>query len=216
MITTEKKRIALCCPTGEDVRTAFAVSLFETLQYTVAHADDSIEWVKLNAFATSMLPWSRHELARISLAQGATHLLWIDSDMQFPADMILRWAKRDEPIIGINAMSRRPPYNCTAQNEAMQHIVTSPDSTGFEKVGRTGFGIIWVAAEVFRAVPQPWFNFQWLEDRQCYRGEDYFFLEAAKRAGYGVVIDHDISKKVVHIGQFGYTPLLRLQQEAQP
>lgn len=208
-VVPDAYRVAICCPTGEEVKTAFAVSLVEMMQHTLMMQDGRLEACKLNCMATSMLPWSRHELTRVSLEQGATHLLWIDSDMSFPRDMLLRFLAHGQPIVGINAMARRPPYNCTAQREDGSYAVTTANSTGLEKVGRTGFGVLWIAAQIYREIPLPWYTFEWLPERGCYRGEDYGLLEAAKRAGHEVMIDHDLSKQVGHIGGFTYHPLLK-------
>jgi hypothetical protein len=158
---------------------------------------------------TSILPEARNKLAKFAVEENFTHLLFIDSDMEFPGDLILRMLPREEPIIAANCTSRKPPYRNTAQSAPGVEVATGSESTGLEKVMRAGTGVMWVATDVFRAMPKPWFAFQYVEEADCFRGEDYRFCEQAAEAGFAVHIDHDLSKLVKHIGNFGYGPLLR-------
>jgi len=143
-----------------------------------------------------------------ALEQNATHTLWIDSDMSFPEDTLLRFLRRDEPIVGINAMSRRPPYRCTAQVRPDEPMVTNPDSSGLEKAHRMGFGMMWIATSVFREMEAPYFDFEWVPEKNCWRGEDYYFFEKARKLGHSFYVDHDLSLWVQHHGDFGFNPAM--------
>lgn len=215
-MTQEERRVVVLIPAGDLVHTEFAISLAHMLLYSQSTLDNNVSILPIS-YGSSILPFSREFLAMAALDMKATHTLWIDSDMSFPRTMLCDFMKHTEPFIGINAMSRRPPFRCTAQSAHGVNLVTQIDSTGLEKVYRCGLGVAWVATEVFQKVPRPWFNLEWLPEHGCFMGEDYWFCGRAKEAGYDIYIDHDISKTVKHIGSFGYNPLMQgIAEKAEP
>lgn len=207
-IKVEMRRVAILVPAQEMVHTAFAMSLAHMIEKTFLYAPDNLQGMSVNSYSSSMLPFSRQTLAKNALDQDVTHMLWIDSDMEFPDDMLLNFLRRDEKILGINAMNRRKPFRATALAAPKKQVVTTPDSSGIEKVYRMGFGVVWVACEVFNRMTLPYFDFKWLPEESLWMGEDYLFFEKAKELGYELYIDHDLSKRVNHIGAFDYNPMM--------
>jgi hypothetical protein len=213
----DERRVAILTPACDTCHTGYAMSLVHMLSVTYrAMLAGEIEpfAMTVNSYGTSILPFSRQILAKTALDQKATHMLWIDSDMEFPSDMLMRFMRHDAPIVGINAMSRRKPYRNTAQTMPGEPLTTTLDSTGLEKVFHTGFGVIWIASEVFEKMEAPYFAFEWMPELSVFKGEDYVFFEKAKALGYECYVDHDISKAVYHSGAFGFNPLLIAQAEA--
>jgi hypothetical protein len=205
-IQHDRKRVAILIPAQDMCNTGFAMCLAHMVQKTLLQPPENLEALTINSFGVSILPFGRQVLAKTALEQGVTHMLWIDSDMEFPSDMLLRFLKRDEPIIGINAMNRRKPFRNTALVKPEEPLVTTPDSSGLEKVYRMGFGVVWMAVEVIERMELPWFEFQWVPEVSLFMGEDYSFFEKAKALGYELYVDHDISKAVYHLGTFAYNP----------
>ena len=62
------------------------------------------------------LPQQRMTLVKEAFQSGSTHILWIDSDMRFPKDALIRLLDRDLPIVGANYPMRRTPIIPTATN----------------------------------------------------------------------------------------------------
>jgi hypothetical protein len=212
----ESKRVAILTPAGDMCHTGFAMSLAHMVQKTLLDPPESLEALSVNSFGVSILPWGRQVLAKSAIELGVTHMLWIDSDMEFPSDMLLRFLKRDEPIIGINAMNRRKPFRNTALTALDAPLVTNEHSSGLEKVWRMGFGVVWMSVEVFERMELPWFEFVWVPEVSVFMGEDYSFFEKAKALGYELYVDHDISKGVYHLGTFAYNPqMIPVAQELQ-
>jgi hypothetical protein len=205
-IRVEGKRVAILTPATDMCYTGFAMCLAHMVQRTLTNIPENLDALTINSFGVSMLPFGRYVLAKSALEQGATHMLWIDSDMEFPADMLLRFLRRDESIIGINAMSRRKPFKNTAITGPDKQVVTNQDSSGLEKVFRMGFGVAWIATEVIARMELPWFDITWQPDCSLFMGEDYYFFEKAKDLGYELYIDQDLSKSVQHLGTFAYNP----------
>jgi hypothetical protein len=207
-IEIDERRVVILVPCDDMVKMHFMISLVSMVQYTLLQQPENLTHFVVQPHSTSILPLSRQKLAEAAIEQGATHTLWLDSDMQFPADTLMRFLLRDEAIIGINATSRRPPFRNTAQVQNRVPLVTNPGSTGLEKVHRMGFGVLWVATEVYKAMERPYFDFEWVEELGTFKGEDYIFFEKARAAGYELYVDHDLSKHVHHMGTFGFNPLL--------
>jgi len=61
-----------------------------------------------------------------------------------------------------------------------------------------------VKAEVFEAIPKPWFNLRWVDEIQDFVGEDWWFLDKAEGYGFSAMVDHRISMKVGHVGDKEY------------
>ena len=204
------KRVAILVPSDDHVKTEFTTSLVNMIQHTYHQpgVQALMEACIVQFFGSSILPYSREQLARFAIASKATHTLWIDSDMRFPKDMLMRFLKRDELIIGINAMSRREPYRCTAQSAPGEPMITTKDSSGLEKVHRMGFGVMWIATSVFEAMEHPYFDLTYVESKECWQGEDFAFFERARSQGHPFYVDQDLSKEVFHMGSFGYNPMM--------
>jgi hypothetical protein len=210
----EGRRVVVCVPAGDLMHTECAISLARMVQHTLLEQPPRLEGLWVQAFSSSILPQGRQQLAETALERDATHVLFLDSDMGFPQDMLCHLLDADDPIIGINATARRPPHRNCAHVEYGVELETAPDSVGRVEVYRMGLGVAWVAAEVFRALEPPWFDFTWLPDLHCFQGEDHYFVEKAKAAGFKVVADQDLTKHVNHIGSFPYNPVAKTLAKA--
>lgn len=211
-----RKKVVIGIPSMDTVSTMFAHSLTDMILYSTSKGFAHPFNCAVQFYSCSLLPFSRQILAQYVLDMNFTHLLFIDSDMSFPHWMLSRLLERHEPVIGINAMSRRPPYRCTALTEPGVYLRTDIDSKGLVKVYRTGFGVMWIAAEVFRKMPEPWFDFTWLPEKKCFMGEDYYFCEKVRQLGYDIWVDQELSRNVEHVGSWGFTPLLEDALNAKP
>jgi hypothetical protein len=141
--------VAVCIPSDDHVHAGFCISLVHMLMHTMLTDAIKLEGITIQHIGASILPYSRYTLVKQALHHNATHLLFIDSDMTFPPDTLVRLMRHDKEIVGINAMSRRPPYNLTAWARPGERIVTLTDSMGLEKIWRTGFAVVLIKAEVF-------------------------------------------------------------------
>jgi hypothetical protein len=69
-----------------------------------------------------------------------------------------------------------------------------------------GFGIVLIEARVFEAMEKPWFLVEWIDtDGGGFCGEDTYFCERAKGAGFTPMVDHDLTKETTHIGPVGWS-----------
>ncbi len=156
----------------------------------------------------TIIPQQRATLVDEAMKFGATHILFVDSDMRFPQDALLQLLARDKPIVAANYPRRRHPVLPTAEHSTAQgktFVFTGPTSTGTEPALVCGFGFILIRMDVFQTIPEPWFQIGYTSADAQYVGEDFFFCSRAKQAGYEILIDHDLSKVIKHTGSIEYT-----------
>jgi len=199
------KHLAICLPQTETVRAEYARSL-ANMMLRLGNVDCGVRQVDLIGGHGSVLPSVRHDIAERALEHGATHLLWIDSDHRFPNDTAHRLIARDRPWVGINATTRCAPVRSTALKNEGELLQTTRHSKGLERVWRMGFGIVLIEARVFEAIEKPWFLTEYIEKNgeKCFRGEDIYFTEKAKAAGFHPMVDHDLTKETAHIGSLAW------------
>lgn len=148
-------------------------------------------------------------------APDATHLLFLDSDMIFPCDLLQRLLNRNRDIVGTTYCQRRSPRGFVHEPLSDGVIDSSikplrVESRGLYEIKSTGFGAILIRSEVFMNVPRPWFASTYTgkidpvtgEDER--RSEDRSFCDRARAKGYKVWCDFDLSSELKHIGQFPF------------
>lgn len=144
----------------------------------------------------SVIQHQREDLAEAAMKAGADRLLWIDGDQTFPPDALDRLLSHNELFIGCNISTKRDPVGPTARGLDGSALWTGPEDKGTVEVGALGFGLCLISADVFRAVPRPWFDAV---------GEDYDFCRKARDAGFRIMLDHALSWEIGHVGERIYT-----------
>ena len=214
------KYIAVCTPARDMVHTMFTYDLVNMVANHTLNTNDAIS---LKISRGTLIANQRAELCLDAMREKCTHVLFIDSDMRFPHDMIERLLQHDLDIVATNCARRRMPTGPTAQiykeNGERELVYTMPESTGLQEVGSVGMGVMLIKANVFAKLAEPWFETPWRHDKRGYIGEDVFFCKKARDAGFKIWIDHDVSKEIGHIGMFEFkhdhTWVMREVQETE-
>ena len=193
-------RLAIIGPTRDTVPIGFAVDLAQLYAKTQRSGPWAVVTVGFE-IATYVHVGREHLLAS-SLMQGATHVLWTDTDMTFPPEAAIRLAIRDKPVVACNYVDRCGQGRFMARR-AGQRIATGPESTGLEAVDDVGMGFMLLRLDAVRDLPRPWFR-HGLNANDGDIGEDVIFCRALRAAGHQVYIDHDLSKEIGHVGQHTY------------
>jgi hypothetical protein len=199
------RSVAILVPARDTVMTSFAYDLARAMSFHTATTDDR---VMLYTSHGTLIASQRMELARQALEEKADYLLWLDSDMRFPKETIGHLILRDKPIVAANYATRRMPVKPVAMMDAqgkIDRVYTGPESEGLQPVDYVGMGVMMVKREVFEKIEAPWFAIPYSTIGNHYIGEDVFFCRKAKEAGYEVLLDHDLSQHVKHIGTFEYS-----------
>lgn len=141
---------------------------------------------------------ARNQMTREALRHGAEWLLWIDSDMVFPADALLRLLGRQRDIIGADYRRRAPPYPRIGQP-------IGPVENGMVEVGMIGLGLLLIRAAILREMGEPPFIRMWAlehakpDNPSGFSTEDGYLCGHARHLGHRIWCDLDLSAEVGHI-----------------
>lgn len=155
----------------------------------------------------SLLPAGRQKLLdmclNLNVANKLTHAIFIDDDMQFPNNILdgLMW---DGKCVGANYLRKEG-------NDSKKFTSVGTDGTmlssigkgGLEDVESCGLGMFCMDLKEVLKTDVPHFEVKY-DKRGAYLGEDVYFMNKLKEAGVKVMVNHDISQKVGHIGEWVY------------
>lgn len=196
--------LSICVPARETVNTGFSYDLAMLAARFYGNAPAGTTF-NLNFLNGTLIADQRTKLVELSLKQGATHILFLDSDMRFPSYLVEKLAAHDKDIVACNYATRRLPVKTVAFKDfANLSYIYSLDKNGLEECDAVGMGAMLVKAEVFRKLPYPWFQIHYLPSARMWAGEDMYFCQLAKANSYKIWIDHDLSKDIRHIGSFEF------------
>jgi len=187
-------RLGICVPARDQVHTNFAISL---ANLTSRLTRDCIDY-QLHVVCGSVIAESRTRLANEALEYGATHLLWLDSDMHFPANIVSRFLKHDRDIVAANYSTRYQPYRSVAFVDPDNIDQRLESRAGLHRVWAVGMGCMLVKAEVYANLPKPWYSHEYNKQSDNFGGEDIYFCNQAMHHGIDVWVDADI--QLAHFG----------------
>jgi len=201
-------KVAVCVPCRDTVMSGFAFDMARLTAFDAQNRDGELQLLQMPG---TLIFTQREKLAEEALEWGADAILYIDSDMRFPADALNVLLSRDVPIIGVNATTRREPVVPTAMNLHLDKMkqegnvrqvwtkIESRGKVGIEQVTAVGFGVTLIRKEVFEKIPKPWFDVIWTDHGNVI-GEDVAFCVKAMEQDIPVFVDHDLSLHIGHIG----------------
>lgn len=192
--------------TKQNIRVVVGMPATETMKAKTAHAigalilhsaDKIIDFLLIQSCDIAS---SRTWLAKQAVEKGATHLLFIDSDMLFPSDALDQLLAREKHIIGVEYNKRKFPLETVTAY--MPDVEKSEDEPFV--VGIAGTGLMLINTEVFKNpnLDKNWFSFGRNAEGKNVIGEDGWFCNTARDAGYSVWVDPKI--KVLHLGEYGF------------
>jgi hypothetical protein len=203
-------RIAVAMATHDYVPARFAIDLAQMMMVTARYVPEDVE-LGVNMVLGTYVHSARQELLEALIDQEVTHVLWVDTDMTFPPDALIRLMEHRAPVVGINYSKRGlPPEYVAIKRVGIpgEKLVTDENTAGLEEVEALGFGMVLMRADALRKLPPredgPWFNFDWLPGTRQWVGEDVHFCGLLREAGVTILVDHDLSKECGHIGTFDY------------
>jgi hypothetical protein len=185
--------IVIATPTRESVTAGFAGDLVRLCR----NYSDTRFMAAVGIYIANL----REQCVVLAKQAGASHILFLDSDMRFPADTLDRLLAAEKHIVAANYVCRTMPEWWVARRAGLS--ISSLRKRGLESVDSVGCGVMLVTLSVFEALPQPWFSTPW--DGQTHIGEDLYFCRQARQAGLTVWIDHDLSQQVRHQGTIEFT-----------
>jgi hypothetical protein len=199
--------IGICIPARSFMEIGTAFDLANMSAYTAKQTKHDLS---LFTSSGTLIFDQRNNLVKAALEAKCTHILWVDADMRFPKDALIRLLKHNKDIVGVNATTRSEPVKPTAKNINYEEDgsvswlpVYSNTKKGIEKVDAIGCGVILIKNSAFKKLEKPYFYFEQLPNGKLL-GEDVYFCIKAKDAGIDTYVDHDLSMEIGHIGNYTY------------
>jgi len=204
----EKIRVAVCVPSSGQCKTFFAHSLAALMAFGQAlrsRSDAESFEITVLVQESSVIHMNREMLVQSAIEWDCTHVMFLDDDMVFNPMVMEMLLSRRQPYVACNYPKRGLPITFTAVREDKRGtIVTKQDSSGMEEAFYTGFGVCLIERKVFEKTKKPWFLPLYLKKEGVYTTEDNPFCQRVRKSGFKILVDHDASKLVGHIGQQVY------------
>jgi hypothetical protein len=200
----KKNKLAVLVPCRDMLHAGFSKCLVELVKLNTMNGLDT----HVVYDASTVLLTQRARLAAEAQAIGAEYMLWLDSDMIFPATTALRLLAHNEPVVACNYIRRQLP----AKGVAYETIGDWENPLPFEPqdelvpVEGIGMGCMLVKTSILQEIPKPWFEFHWTEESNDHLGEDMDFCMKMADAGYTVKIDTNLSMEMRHLGTWAFGP----------
>ena len=148
----------------------------------------------------SLIHDARKSIVLKAQSVGATHLLFLDSDMSVDSDIIDRLLADGKDIVGVNSHTKSiPPYSTVKfLNDEGKIYVENNIPKELFKCYACGTGVMLINMKVFSVIDKPWFFYDL--DEQI--SEDVWFCRQAQRKGIEVFVDPTV--RVGHVGDYEY------------
>lgn len=203
-LNNNSARIAVCVPCRDMLHSMFTYSLVQMIQWS--HSSNQIVSVFMDT--GTIISRQRQSLAQNALANGFTHILWLDSDMTFPPNTCELLLAHNKEIVACNYSTRTLPKKGVAYKQfgdwnSDTEVIQSANR--LEEVDAVGMGCMLVKSSIFDNLALPWFDISWNEQFNDFLGEDFYFCTKCKTKGYKIYIDTHTSQKIQHVGTACYT-----------
>ena len=105
------EQVVICVPTNGLVHAMFSFCLINAIRYTEKQGIP----VVLEMDAGTVLSNQRQVLLNLAVDKyNAEHIMWLDSDMTFPEDVIVRLLEHKKNVVCATYSKRVPPFHPTA------------------------------------------------------------------------------------------------------
>ena len=199
-----KTKLSVCVPCRDMMHSAFSFDLCKLLEYNALVGIETT----IHFHVGTLIVNQREQLVQMAVDAGSTHILWLDSDMMFPADTAHQLLKHGKPIVAANYVTRQYPHRTVAytdQNDWSSNLINSDDQNDLIQVAAVGMGCMLTEVAVFKSLNKPYFKTTWSEQLQDHVGEDFNLCYDLTAKGHKILIDNTLSLKIQHLGTFAFS-----------
>ncbi len=210
-MSSDTLRVLIGVPSGTTWQAQFAVDLISLCTYFTMQKVPTYRAQELRVanVRSSILPKNRLDIVKAALACKADYLLFLDCDHTFPRDLLHLLLAHGKPIVAANCVTKSIPSSPTARlfnPDDPQGIPVYTDArTDLEQVWRVGTGVMLIRRDVLEKIPGSAWAMKYLPGEDTFQGEDWSFCEACQELDIPIFVDHYLSRKVGHLGNFEYT-----------
>jgi hypothetical protein len=200
-------KVAVVVPSGDMVHSRFMVSLTSLIQYSQRLG---IECVLINP-RSSLIATGRNMGVEEARRRKATHILWLDSDMIFPVNLLEALLREGKEVVGCTYVQRKLPTRllhnelhsvagvCGEAAKPVEPFV----GTGVREVETLPGGVLLVDVKVYDKLVSPVYRCVYQDGIEI--GEDVWFCEKVRSLGGSIWLHADLSKQVGHLGTYAHT-----------
>jgi len=192
----KNERVAICIPSGNMIHADFTMKLIDII---LASRNAGIGLAVLNV-RNSMIHVGRNTLVKMAKDVGAKKVLFLDSDMMFPEDTLIRLLAHKKSIVCTDAMKRTVPHETVVMHTPGKKIDYTKCKP-LEEISGLSTGVLLVDMKAFDDVGLPYFFAGYHPDTDVYVGEDISFGYKAITKGHKLYCDTVLSQEIGHIGQ---------------
>lgn len=182
-------KVLITIPSGDIVHADFAMALAAMMAMPYKGLQVGI----FNAKGCS-IDRNRYRCVEAALDLQADYMLFIDTDMVFQSDLLIRLLDHRQAVVAVDAVKRVEPYEKVARD-----LRGRPIDSGRGLVGASylGTGIMLIDMDVFKSLAAPYFYHQY-NGEGCFVTEDIGFCDRVRARGIKIYCDTNI--QVGHIG----------------
>lgn len=158
---------------------------------------DKPDGTKIVHLPLSLIYVAREKIAQHAVERGFDYVLFVDSDMVFPPDLIAQLLKHDKDIVSGACFARKAPhFPCFFSSISSEKCQPMTEySRGLVEVAGVGAACVMIKTQVFKDI--------YASGQLCYfpivnLGEDVAFCRRAIELGYKVFVDTNL--QIGHIG----------------
>ena len=192
--------LTIAIPTKGVCDTGFAVAL-RLLDLPLYKEEDRYSVVYVSGADVAV---ARNLLVEKSMGVG-DYIMFFDDDVLPPMNAITKLISHDKDIItGLYFAKQQPhfPQIFTKNKEVTERYdsVENYAKDSLIEIDACGAGCLLIKTEVFKKLKKPYFQYIPKGENNPRKGEDFYFCEKAKEAGYKIWCDTSIQCK--HIGNY--------------
>ncbi len=163
-----------------------------TFFYSFAHMDKTPTYTLIHA-DNGPIDTLRNDLVNMAKSGGATHLILMDTDMDYHVDTIPSLLSHKLPIVGALCYRRYPPFDpiMLKGTPGDYDSIDEWEEGELVEVDATGCGCLLFEMSVFRKMKYPWFKFRRLPTGEGL-GEDIGFCADLKDNGFKIFVDTSV------------------------
>lgn len=192
-------RLAICIPTRDTMHSGCTYSLYNLAKILTEYDIDN----KLFLSPGTLIANQRHELVLAAKEWGATHVMFIDSDIEFSPANVINLLEFNEPIVGAAYSKRVEPLITTAWHKIYDwnsHVDVAKQTESHILVECMALGFCLINMNVFSKLELPWFILGYNKEFHQYTGEDIEFFRQCNDVGIPIWLDVATTCELGHLG----------------
>lgn len=200
----KKTKLAVLIPCRDLLHAAHAHCLSAMMKLNTSNGLDT----HIVMDASTVLLTQRQRLAVEAQNIGAEYMLWLDSDISFPATTALRLLAHQEDVVAANYVRRQLPAKGVAYPKIgdWENPLPFKSTNKLMPVEGIGMGCMLMKTSILDEMDKPWFDFTYTPESNDFLGEDMYFCRKMAEVGYKIKVDTNLSMELRHLGTWAFGP----------